>query len=271
MKSNYTGLPALVITAMFTLSLSHSAQAGWLDKLDALLGKDSSDTEPEEISDSNQQSSNTLTELASRSLGSVLSDEDLINGFKEALQVGSEQVVTQLGAADGFNTDELIHIPLPENLQKARSLLKRVGMESIADDLELKLNRAAEAATPEAKELFINAIKSMSFEDVRSIYSGPNDSATQYFKEKTSAQLSERMRPIIDASLAEVGALATYDQFVASYSSIPLVPDLKGNLSDYALNKSLDGIFYYLAQEEAAIRENPVKRTTDILKRVFTK
>lgn len=268
MKSNYTWLIVLIISV--TLSISSSTQAqSWRDKLNGLLGKETpaESTETDANDSSNPGGLDDLKNLTN--LSSVLSDEDLINGFKEALQIGSEQVVAQLGSTDGFNTDEIIHIPLPQNLQKARSILKRVGMESVADDLELKLNRAAEAAAPEAKELFINAIKSMSFEDVRNIYKGPNDSATQYFREKTSVDLSERMRPIIDSSLADVGALATYDKFVESYSSIPLVPDLKGNLNDYVVDKGLDGIFYYLAQEEAAIRENPVKRTTDLLKKVF--
>jgi len=257
-KSRFTVFLAFFVVIVGTLSISNPLHAqSWRDKLNQVLGKKG---------DSEQPVSETTSD---KGLGSLLNDEDLIEGFKEALEVSSKRVVAQLGTKNGFNTDESIHIPLPDNLRKARSLLERIGMESVADDLELKLNRAAEAAVPEAKELLINAVKSMSFEDVRSIYKGPNDSATQYFRSKTSESLSNKMRPIIDKSLNEVGAIATYDQFIEGYKTLPLVPDIKSNLNDYVLEKAMDGTFYYLAQEEAAIRENPLKRTTELLKKVF--
>ena len=139
------------------------------------------------------------------------------------------------------------------------------------EDLELKLNRAAEVATPKAKQLFSNAIKSLTMEDVKGIYNGPDDAATQYFKGKMSPDLSNEMRPVIEESLSQVGAVRSYDNMMKQYKSIPFVPDVKADLTDHVVEKGMDGIFYYMAKEEAAIRQDPVKRTTDILKKVFTK
>lgn len=190
-------------------------------------------------------------------------------GLKEALRIGSENVVTQLGQQGGFNADPAVHIPLPERLESVQSALDTVGMASLLDDLELRLNRAAEQATPKAKQLFVQAIEDMTLDDVRAIYRGPDNAATQYFRSKMSQPLAEEMRPVIDSSLAEVGAVQVYEQAMDQYRNIPFVPDVKADLTDYALDMTLDGVFYYLAQEEAAIRQNPAKQTTDLLKRVF--
>ncbi len=200
-----------------------------------------------------------------------VSIEEIGAGLKEALLVGSENVVKQLGTTDGFNNDSAIHIPLPGSLKTVKSWLSKVGKASLFEDLELKLNRAAEAATPKAKKLFSNAIKSLTMEDVKGIYDGPDDAATQYFKGKMSPELSKEMKPVIDETLSQVGAIRSYDNMIKQYKSIPFVPDVKANLSDHVVEKGMDGIFYYMAKEEAAIRQNPVKRTTELLKKVFTK
>lgn len=144
-------------------------------------------------------------------------------------------------------------------------------MSGIVDDLELRLNRGAEAAVPRAKRLFWNAIQAMTLEDVRTIYDGPKDAATQYFRGKMSGPLAGDMRPIVDQELANVGAIRSYDQMMGQYRAIPFVPDVKADLTQYVLEKAIDGIFLYLGREEAAIRENPVKRTTALLERVFGK
>ncbi len=203
------------------------------------------------------------------SLSSGLATEDIIAGLKQALEKGSSAVVSQLGTSDGFNADQAVHIPLPKNLAKAKSLLDKAGIGSYADTVELKLNRAAEAATPKAKALFMDAITQMSFEDAKGILNGPNDAATQYFKSKMSPELTQSMTPVVDESLNQVGAIQAYDQMIGAYKNIPFVPDIKGNLTAYAVQKAMDGIFYYLAKEEKAIRENPAKRTTELLKKVF--
>lgn len=210
-----------------------------------------------------------LKSLAPGAAGDALSNDEIIAGLREALKVGTERVVAQLGTADGFNLDPDIHIPLPGALQNVQKTLAKFGMSGLADDLELRLNRAAEDATPEAKALFVDAISQMSVDDARGILEGPDDSATQYFKGKMSAPLGERMNPIVDKSLSEVGAIASYDKMMGQYEAIPLVPDVKADLTDYVVGKGLDGIFYYVAKEEAAIRNDPAKRTTEILKKVF--
>jgi Protein of unknown function (DUF4197) len=200
---------------------------------------------------------------------SGLTVEEIGAGLKDALRVGSETVVAQLGRVDGFNSDPKIHIPLPKQLDTVKSVLDKVGMSVLLKDLELKLNRAAEVATPKAKALFSQAITEMSFDDIKKIYEGPKDAATQYFKNKMSPSLAKEMEPLINNSLSEVGAVQAYDNVVKEYRSVPFVPDVKADLTSYVIEKGMDGIFYYMAKEEAAIRENPAKRTTDLLKRVF--
>jgi hypothetical protein len=198
-----------------------------------------------------------------------LSVGEIGEAFKEALRIGSDNVVSQLGQEDGFNTDAAVHIPLPEEFEIVKTTMDKIGMSFMVDDLELKLNRAAEEATPKAKELFLQAITDMTFEDVMNIYNGPDDSATQYFQDKMSPSLAKEMQPIIENSLSQVGAVKTYDDVIAQYKSIPFVPDVKANLTNYVTQKGMDGIFHYMAAEEAAIRENPAKQTTELLKRVF--
>jgi hypothetical protein len=190
--------------------------------------------------------------------------------FKSALRIGADSVVSQLGQEDGFNTDAAVHIPLPAEFEIVKTTMDKIGMSFLVDDLELKLNRAAEEATPKAKELFLQAITDMTFEDVMNIYNGPEDSATKYFQDKMSPSLAKEMQPIIENSLSQVGAVKTYDDVINKYESIPFVPDIKTNLTNYVTKKGMDGIFHYMAKEETAIRENPAKQTTELLKRVFS-
>ncbi|SFJ93387.1 Protein of unknown function [Desulfomicrobium apsheronum] len=198
-----------------------------------------------------------------------LSQGEMGDGLKEALRVGTENVVAKLGQTDGFNTDEAIHIPLPGQLATVQKALKAAGYSSLVDDLELKLNRAAEQATPKAKALFVDAISAMTIEDAQKILSGPEDSATQYFRKSMGPNLSREMKPIVDTTLADAGAVQAYDNMMGQYKALPFMPDVKANLSDYVVEKGMDGIFHYVAKEEAAIRTNPAARTTDLLKKVF--
>ncbi|MEG3620004.1 DUF4197 domain-containing protein [Magnetovibrio sp. PR-2] len=214
-----------------------------------------------------------VTDQPSRDSGAAsmmgLSTHDLVSGLKEALVVGTKTVTGQLGAADGFNTDPAVHIPLPKELQTVQSTLRKFGLGGLADDVELKLNRGAEAAMPKAKQLVLDAITSMTLQDAKAIYEGPNDAATQYFRRVSSQDLKSTMAPVIDKTLQDVGAVTAYDQLVGEYKSIPFVPDLKANLTDHATDLALEGLFHYLAAEEAAIRQNPAKRTSEILMKVF--
>jgi hypothetical protein len=205
----------------------------------------------------------------STGLGSALSTGDIASGLKEALLVGSERVVSQVGRTDGYNNDASIHLPLPGSLKSVQSALSAAGMSGMLDDLELKLNRAAEAAAPKARALFVDAISQMSIDDARKIYNGPKDAATRYFQSKMSSPLAAEMTPVVDKSLAEVGAIQSYDRVMGQYKQIPFVPDAKANLTSYVVEKGMDGIFFYLGKEEAAIRDNPAKRSTELLQKVF--
>jgi len=201
--------------------------------------------------------------------GGVLSATDITKGLKEALTKGSSAVVAQLGQSGGFEADPAVHIPLPKSLQKAQDFARKVGLEKSFDDLETRLNRAAEAATPKAKALFVGAIRSMSVADARGILEGPDDAATQYFRSETGASLQGEMRPLVDNALAEVGAVNSFNDLLARYNKIPLAPKVEADLTGHVVDEGTDGIFYYLAKEEQAIRNDPLKRTSDILRRVF--
>jgi hypothetical protein len=237
---------AVIVSFMLFLPGSALTQTDWLKKGQDLLG------------------------TAAQSPAAATTDTGQIAaGLKEALRVGSDTVVSQLGKPDGFNADPAIHIPLPKSFTTVQSALKSLGMSSLLDDLELKLNRAAEQATPKAKALFLSAIEGMTLDDVMGIYNGPQDAATRYFQKKMSPQLAEEMRPIVDQSLNQAGAVQAYDNVMGQYKTVPFVPDVKADLSGYVVEQGMNGIFHYLAQEEAAIRQNPAKRTTELLKTVF--
>jgi len=202
--------------------------------------------------------------------GGALSGDEIANGLKEALTKGSNNVVGQLGADDGFNTDPNIRIPLPKSLAKARDFAAKVGLDGSFNDLEVRLNRAAELATPKAKSLFLGAIKDMTLTDAKGILQGPDDAATQFFRDNTEVELSDSMRPLVDQSLSQVGAVSTFNDVMARYNRIPLAPKVDADLTAHVVDRGMSGIFYYLAQEEKAIRTDPLKRTSALLQRVFS-
>lgn len=241
------GHPFFIAVAAFGLALCLALPAGAIDLL--------------------KRAQETLGGRGGSSSG--LSDQEIGDGLVEALRVGTERVVDRVSLADGYNLDPEIHIPLPGALDDVQKVLKSLGMSDLADDLELRLNRAAEAAAPEAKELFFQAIGEMSFEDVQQIYGGPDDAATRYFQDQMTPALAERMQPVVDRSLADVGAIQSYDAMMKRYESVPFVPDAKADLNDYVVDKAMDGIFHYVAIEEAAIRNDPAARTTELLQKVF--
>ena len=215
---------------------------------------------------------NDIGKIAEQALGqpgSALSIEDITGGLKQALSIGTGNVVSQLGQVDGFNADPVAHIPLPTALVKARNVASKVGLGSSFNSLEDRMNQAAEKAVPLAKDLFVGAIQQMTLDDARGILQGSDDAATQFFRRTTGDQLRNSMRPIIDNSLGQVGAVRAFQQLMSSYHRIPFAPPVEANLTEHVLDKGMDGIWHYIAVEESAIRQNPVKRTTDLLRRVF--
>ncbi|HEU0070475.1 MAG TPA: DUF4197 domain-containing protein [Alphaproteobacteria bacterium] len=217
-----------------------------------------------------------------------LSPQQADSGLREALRVASQRTVTQLGKPGGYLNDPQVRIPLPSYLESARNLLAKAGMAGELDDLQTRMNRAAETAAPKALDIFGKAIASMTVTDARGIVSGPQDAATQYFKRTTTQPLSQAFRPIIDQSLSQAGATQSFNKvskMVSDTGGGGLNSSLGGfagnsgmmgmgmpqnfNFTDYALEKALDGLFKYIGKEEAAIRSNPAARTTDLLKQVF--
>ncbi len=202
-------------------------------------------------------------------VSSLLSNQDIAAAFKQALTIGTGEVVGQLGTLNGFNLDPKVRIPLPNSLAQVQGVLDKVGASFLLDDLETRLNRAAEIATPHAKELFVNAISEMTFDDVMSIYKGPENSATQFFQSKMSAPLAAKMQPFINSAISEAGVIQAYDSVMSKYQAIPFMPDVKSDLTGYVVDQGINGIFHYLGQQEAAIRQDPVRQTTELLKKVF--
>lgn len=203
--------------------------------------------------------------------GASLSQSEIGSGLKEALKVASQRVVGRVGKTDGYNGDPAIRIPLPDPLQKIRGPLKAVGASGMLDDLQVRMNRAAEQAAPKALDIFTDAASNMTIDDARAILNGPPDSATQYFKRTTSSSLTTSFRPIVDQSLSGVGAVGVFKSVQSRAATIPLAGQevQSFNLTDFTVGKALDGLFHYLGVEEASIRTNPAARTTDLLKKVF--
>jgi hypothetical protein len=205
--------------------------------------------------------------------GSSLSVGDIGSGLKEALRLAADKVTGQLGRADGFNADPAVHIPLPEKLQTVKKGLALAGQSALIDDLELKLNRAAEAATPKAKQILWDAVQKMTLDDARAILNGPSDAATQYFKRTMTPDLKTAMRPVVDQTVSQSGAVQSYASMAGAAQNLPMIGNAlqagPSMLTDHVLEKALGGIFTYLGQEEAGIRSDPAKRSTDLLKKVF--
>jgi hypothetical protein len=198
--------------------------------------------------------------------------QDIAAGLKEALAVGTGNAVQTLSKSNGYFGDAAVKILLPEKMQKAAEVLKKAGYQKEVDDFVLSMNRAAEQAAPKARPIFEDAVKKMTFDDAQKIVKGNNTAATDYFKGKTTPQLSEAFKPVVADSMNQVGATRSYKALTDRYNS--LVPFGKldyFDLDSYVTKKSLDGMFLKVGQEEAKIRTNPASRTTDLLKKVFAK
>ncbi|QNE39163.1 DUF4197 domain-containing protein [Hymenobacter sp. NBH84] len=202
--------------------------------------------------------------------GSV-SQTEAAEGLKQALIQGISKGTDQASQTDGFYLNKLIRIPFPPDAQRVANTLRTIGLGSQVDQFELSLNRGAEDAAKSAKPIFLAAIKSLTFKDVWGILTGQKDAATQYLKRTTTTQLTTAFQPIIQQSLDKVNATRYYTALTTRYNRIPLVTPVQTDLNQYATGKAIDGLFTLVAQEEANIRENPVARTTELLKRVFGK
>ena len=212
-----------------------------------------------------------LSGLSGRDTASGLDEGTVVSGLKEALRVGTERSVARTSRMDGFLADELIRIHTPESLRTMTQALRTVGFGARVDELEVAMNRAAERASGEAREVFWAGIRQMSVADAWGILNGGETAATDYFRATTQDALRARFAPIVEAQMQAVGLVRLYDDLVARYRALPLTgltaqpPDLRQHVTQGAL----DGLFLVLGQEEARIRQDPAARTSELLRRVF--
>lgn len=198
-----------------------------------------------------------------------LTTGEVVQGLKEALIKGISTGSDLVSQVDGYFKNPEIKIPFPPDVKKVEDRLRQLGLGNEVDKFVMTLNRGAEDAAKEAKPIFIEAIKSMTIEDAWSILKGEQDAATQYLKRTTSGLLKEKFKPVIQNSLDKVSATRYYGDIVTRYNQIPFVQKVNPDLDDYATDRAIEGLFLMIAKEEKNIRQNPVARTTQILKRVF--
>lgn len=201
----------------------------------------------------------------------ALSQSDVQEALRESLIRASQVVVEKLGHEGAFSRDKNIRIPLPQTLQPIDKVLKSVGMGTLTADLEGRLNRAAELAAPKTQQILLEAVKAMSFADAKAVLTGPDDAATAYLRQQAGGKMKAAILPIVSEALEDAGAMQIYDLMLThARTALPMMPDVKANLSDYAADKAMDGIFYYMAQEEAALRKHPEKAVSELTQKVFS-
>lgn len=199
----------------------------------------------------------------------ALSNADINAALKEVLTQGADAAVAQLGQVNGFFGNPALKIPLPASLQKAEKALRMFGMGAQADELVLSMNRAAEAAVPEAKPLLVDAVKNMTLEDAKGILTGGKTSATDFFRKKTEATLTERFGPIVKETTDKVGLAQQYNQFAGMAAQFNLIDKKQANVEQYVTQQTLDRLYTLIGEKEAAIRANPLQAGSDLLKQVF--
>ena len=201
--------------------------------------------------------------------GSSLTENEIGKGLKEALTIGIQNTIGNVSNLDGYYKNPNIKIPLPGAVKKVETILRGVGYGSKVDAFELSMNRAAEKAAPEAKSIFLDAIKQMTFSDARRILDGRDNEATLYLKDKTFNRLGGTFKPIVHESMSQVGVTQQYQDLNTKLSSVPFTKSLNFDLDQYVTDGALNGLFYMLAEEERKIRKDPTARVNDLLKRVF--
>ena len=199
-----------------------------------------------------------------------LTDSEVVNGLKEAITKGVQTAITSLGKENGFYGNPMVRIPMPEHLQKIEDTLRTLKQEKYADEFKLTMNRAAEQAVPATREVFIEAIKNMTFDDAREILNGPDNAATSYFRKSSKPQLIEKILPIVSQATEKAGVTRSYKSMMDKMGFMSSLIDTESmDVDKYVTNKAVSGLFKMIAQEEKLIRNDPAARTTEILKKVF--
>ena len=198
-----------------------------------------------------------------------LSNKDAVGGLKAALSDGSAAAIGKLGAENGFFNNAKVRIPLPESLKKVEGMMRAMGMKRQADELELAMNRAAESAVTEAKPLLVDAVKNMSIEDAKAILTGGDNAATEYFRRKTAEPLAKKFLPIVKKSTAQVGLAEKYNAIAGKGSQLGVIDASQASIEQYVTKKALDGLYTMIADEEKALRQDPVGATSSLVRKVF--
>ncbi|MCE5362611.1 DUF4197 domain-containing protein [Pseudomonas anguilliseptica] len=198
-----------------------------------------------------------------------LTQSDASGGLKDALTQGAKVAVQQLGKPGGFSNNPDVRIELPGNLGKAAKTMKKMGMGAQVDQLEASMNKAAEAAVPQAQALLVDSVKKMTVQDAKSILSGPQDSATQYLNKTSREQIRAKFLPIVKQATDQVGLAKQYNSFAGQAASFGVIDAKSANIENYVTEQALDGLFAMIAEQEASIRENPAGAATSLAKKVF--
>ena len=198
-----------------------------------------------------------------------ISNADAVSGLKQALNDGSIAAVSKLGVANGYFGNPQVKIPLPPSLKRVEGAMRALGMRKQADELVLTMNRAAEAAAPEAKQLLVDAVKKMSVQDAKAILTGGDTAGTEYFKRNTQKPLTERFLPIVKKATDRAGLAQQYNSLAGQGAQLGLVKEDQATIERYVTQKALDGLYLMIGEQEKAFRHNPVGATSDIVKKVF--
>jgi hypothetical protein len=247
-----------LIAVFLVLNIALSAPAGAFD-LNAFKSKLNELTRPA-AADSKSSPGSGLDRF---------STSEQIKSLRQALTQGAKTSVSTLARKDGFLGNPRVRIPLPENLQKADRVMRRFGLGKYSDELITSMNRAAEAAVPEAKNLLVGAIRKMTVTDAKNILTGGDDAATRYFRKNTEPELTARFTPIIAKSMKKVKLAEAYDRFAGKGAEFGLVDKRNARLEDYITRKALDGLFLIMAEQEKKIRDHPLQATGELAKKVF--
>ena len=247
-----------LIAVFLVLNIALSAPAGAFD-LNAFKSKLNELTRPT-AADSKSSPGSGLDRF---------STSEQIKSLRQALTQGAKTSVSTLARKDGFLGNPRVRIPLPENLQKADRVMRRFGLGKYSDELITSMNRAAEAAVPEAKNLLVGAIRKMTVTDAKNILTGGDDAATRYFRKNTEPELTARFTPIIAKSMKKVKLAEAYDRFAGKGAEFGLVDKRNARLEDYITRKALDGLFLIMAEQEKKIRDHPLQATGELAKKVF--
>lgn len=235
---------SILVVMISCLMFHHNANADWGDLLDFF-----SDETPQ------------ITGL---------SESEIVMGLKEAITQGVDVAINRLGKVNGFYSNPQVRIPMPENLQKVESTLRTLKQDHYADEFHLSMNRAAEQAVPVTRSIFIDAIRNMSISDARQILNGPDNAATEYFRKSSNEKLTNNIYPIVREATNRVGVTRKYKSMVDQLGFMSSVIDSEAlDIDGYITDKTLDGLFYMVAREEKRIRQDPLARTTELLKKVF--